>query len=203
MEPVDHGIGRSRGGLTSKIHLAVDGNGRPLSVLITPGNINDTIMMTTVLGQIRVRRAGAGRPRTRPERVLADRGYPSRANRVWLARRGIKVTIPDRADQHTHRPPRSPRRAATGLRPHHLPPPQRRRTRDQPAQELARHRHAQRQDRPQLPHRDLPGRHPHLATKRLDQHALARASGAMSRLPRGGRSAVFGMDCNSDWRADR
>lgn len=114
MEPVDHGIGRSRGGLTSKIHLAVDGNGRPLSVLITPGNINDTTMMTTVLDQIRVRRAGAGRPRTRPERVLADRGYPSRANRVWLARRGIKVTIPDRADQHTHR---ARRRARAGRPP--------------------------------------------------------------------------------------
>ena len=36
-EPVDHGIGRSRGGLTSKVHLACDGAGCPLSVLVGPG----------------------------------------------------------------------------------------------------------------------------------------------------------------------
>ncbi|MFZ4896499.1 IS5 family transposase [Plantibacter sp. Mn2098] len=41
-EPPDHAIGRSRGGLTSKIHLVADGRGRPLSMVLTPGNINDT-----------------------------------------------------------------------------------------------------------------------------------------------------------------
>jgi hypothetical protein len=40
--------------------------------------------MTAVLEDIRVPRAGKGRPRTRPDRVLADKGYPSRANRAWL-----------------------------------------------------------------------------------------------------------------------
>lgn len=34
-------LGRSRGGLTTKIHLAVDGRGLPLSIVLTPGNIND------------------------------------------------------------------------------------------------------------------------------------------------------------------
>lgn len=36
-EPADHAIGRSRGGLTTKAHLVVDGNGRGLSLLLTPG----------------------------------------------------------------------------------------------------------------------------------------------------------------------
>ena len=36
-EPVDHAIGRSRGGPTTKIHLACDGHGRPLSVVLTGG----------------------------------------------------------------------------------------------------------------------------------------------------------------------
>ncbi|MFF3249112.1 IS5 family transposase [Streptomyces sp. NPDC002870] len=36
-EPDDHALGRSRGGLTSKIHLACDGRGRPLAILLTPG----------------------------------------------------------------------------------------------------------------------------------------------------------------------
>ena len=66
-EPPDHGIGRSRGGLTTKLHLVCDGRGRPLGMMITGGNINDTSMMTAVLEDIRFPRAGKGRPRTRPD----------------------------------------------------------------------------------------------------------------------------------------
>ena len=101
-EPPDHAIGRSRGGLTSKVHLACDGRGRPLSWVVTGGNVNDTTMMTTTLGQICVPRV-TGRARQRPDRVLADKGYPSRANRAWLRRRGIATTIPERDDQIAHR----------------------------------------------------------------------------------------------------
>lgn len=72
-------------------------------MVLTPGNVNDTTMMAATIGQIRVPRAGAGRPRTRPERVLADKGYPSKANRAYLRGRGIKATIPDRDDQKQNR----------------------------------------------------------------------------------------------------
>jgi len=102
-EPSDHAIGRSRGGLTCKVHLVADGRGRPLSLVLTPGNVNDTTMMAATIERIRVPRAGAGRPRTRPERVLADKGYPSKANRAYLSGRGIKTTIPDRDDQKQNR----------------------------------------------------------------------------------------------------
>ncbi|MEU6883347.1 transposase [Streptomyces sp. NPDC046712] len=44
-------------------------------------------------------RLGSGRPRTRPDRVRADRAYASRKNRAYLRRRGIRCTIPDKADQ--------------------------------------------------------------------------------------------------------
>ncbi|WP_448262115.1 IS5 family transposase [Microbacterium aurum] len=103
LTPPDHGIGRSRGGLTTKLHLVCDGRGRPLGMMITGGNINDTTMMTAVLEDIRVPRDGKGRPRTRPDRVLADKGYPSKANRAWLRDRGIAATIPERDDQVAHR----------------------------------------------------------------------------------------------------
>ncbi|MGP5034505.1 IS5 family transposase [Brachybacterium alimentarium] len=103
IEPPDHAIGRSRGGLTTKLHLVADGRGRPLGMVITGGNVNDTTMMTAVLEDICVPRAGKGRPRTRPERVLADKGYPSKANRAWLRARGIAATIPERDDQIAHR----------------------------------------------------------------------------------------------------
>ena len=102
-EPPDHAIGRSRGGLTCKVHLVSDGKGRPLSWAVTAGNINDTTMLSTVLDGIRVPRLGPGRPRTRPDRVLADKGYPSKANRAWLRARGITATIPEREDQIAHR----------------------------------------------------------------------------------------------------
>ncbi|WP_349310644.1 IS5 family transposase [Microbacterium sp. MM2322] len=102
-EPPDHGIGRSRGGLTTKLHLVCDGRGRPLGMMVTGGNVNDTTMMTAVLKDICVPRAGKGRPRTRPDRVLADKGYPSKANRAWLRDRGIAATIPERDDQIAHR----------------------------------------------------------------------------------------------------
>jgi len=102
-EPPDHGIGRSRGGLTTKLHLVCDGRGRPLGMVITGGNVNDTTMMPAVLEDIRVPRDGKGRPRTRPDRVLADKGYPSKANRAWLRTRGIAATIPERDDQIAHR----------------------------------------------------------------------------------------------------
>jgi transposase len=55
------------------------------------------------LEQIRVPRHGTGRPRTTPDRVLADRAYTSKANRAYLRRRGIKATIPSKTDQDAHR----------------------------------------------------------------------------------------------------
>lgn len=68
-----------------------------------PGNVNDTTMLTETIERIRVPKIGLGRPRTRPDRVLADKGYPSKSNRAYLASRGIKATIPDRADQKQNR----------------------------------------------------------------------------------------------------
>lgn len=52
---------------------------------------------------IRVPRLGLGRPRVRPDHVLGDKGYSSKAIRAWLRRRGIPHTIPERADQARNR----------------------------------------------------------------------------------------------------
>jgi Putative transposase of IS4/5 family (DUF4096)/Transposase DDE domain len=74
-EPADHGLGRSRGGLTTKVHLACEQRQKPLSVVITAGQRGDTPQFQAVLGRIRVPRTGPGHPRTRPDRVLADKAY--------------------------------------------------------------------------------------------------------------------------------
>ncbi|MFJ7258255.1 IS5 family transposase [Streptomyces sp. NPDC098085] len=96
-------LGRSRGGLTSKIHLACDALGRPLAFTVTGGNTNDCTQFTAVMDAIRVPRLGPGRPRIRPDHVLGDKGYSSKATRVWLRQRGVGHTIPERADQIRNR----------------------------------------------------------------------------------------------------
>jgi transposase len=77
-------------------------------VVVTAGNINDCTMFTRVLTGIRMPRPGRGRPWTRPRRVLADKGYSTRAIREHLRRRGITATIPERADQQANRRRRGP-----------------------------------------------------------------------------------------------
>ncbi|MGW4271056.1 IS5 family transposase [Streptomyces seoulensis] len=99
----DHALGRSRGGLTTKIHLACDGRGRPLAVLLTPGQRHDGICARPLLERIRVPRFGPGRPRCRPDHVVADKAYSSRGFRAYLRRRGIAHTIPEKSDQQRHR----------------------------------------------------------------------------------------------------
>ncbi len=102
-EPGDHGLGRSRGGLTSKIRLAVEQRQRLLSVVITAGQRGDSPQFESVLEAIRVPRPGVGRPRKRPDRVRADKAYDSRGNRAYLRRRGIKATIPVPTDHVRNR----------------------------------------------------------------------------------------------------
>ncbi|WP_414080041.1 transposase [Streptomyces sp. KN37] len=94
VESADHGLGGSRGGLTTEIHLAVEQGQQPLSVLITAGQRGDSPQFEPVLDAIRVPRIGSGPPRRRPDRVRADKAYDSRRNRAYLRRRGIEATIP-------------------------------------------------------------------------------------------------------------
>jgi len=103
VEPDDHALGRSRGGRTTKLHLAVEQGQKPLSIVLTAGQRGDSPQFSVVLAGIRVPRPGGGRPRTRPDRVLADKAYTSKANRAYLRRRKIKATIPSKADQDAHR----------------------------------------------------------------------------------------------------
>jgi transposase len=58
-EPDDHALGRSRGGLTTKIHLACEQGQRPLSLLVTAGQRGDSPQFVAVLEGIRVPRIAA------------------------------------------------------------------------------------------------------------------------------------------------
>lgn len=102
-EPRDHGLGRSRGGFTTELHLAVEQGQKPMSIVVTAGQRGDSPQFEPVLARVRVPRIGLGRPRVRPNRVRADKAYASRKNRAYLRRRGIPCTIPDKADQARNR----------------------------------------------------------------------------------------------------
>ena len=77
--------------------------------MVTAGQAGDSPQFAAVVGGIRVPRCGPGRPRTRPERVLADKASSSRANRAYLRCRGIAATIPEQDDQAAHRRARGSR----------------------------------------------------------------------------------------------
>ena len=96
-------LGRSRGGLTSKLHLAVDGRGLPMVILLTAGQAGDNPQLLPLLDEISVARIGPGRPRQRPERVVADKAYSHPSTRAALRARGIAFTSPERTDQIAHR----------------------------------------------------------------------------------------------------
>lgn len=111
-EPDDHAIRRSRGGLTTKIHLAADARCRPLAFVLTAGPAGDAPVFAEVMARVRVPRR-RDRPRTRPDVVLTDKAYSSRTIRDHLRRRGIRAVIPVPADQPGHRL----RRGSRGGRP--------------------------------------------------------------------------------------
>ena len=62
----------------SKLHLAVEGSGLPLSLLVTGANTNDSTMFEALLDDIPPVRTPAGQRRRRPEKVHADKAYDHR-----------------------------------------------------------------------------------------------------------------------------
>jgi len=82
-------------------------------VLVSAGQANDAPVFEHLLAHLKVWRPSGGAPRTRPDRVRADRAYSSRAIRTELRRRGIAAIIPEPSDQIAHRK----RRGSRGGRP--------------------------------------------------------------------------------------
>jgi transposase len=92
--PVD----RARAG--SKHHLLVDATGIPLARTVTGGNRNDVTQLIPLVERVPAVRGKVGRPRKRPQRVVADRGYDHDTYRRELRRRGIGSDIARRQTEH-------------------------------------------------------------------------------------------------------
>jgi hypothetical protein len=83
VEPADHGLGRSRGGLTIKLHPAVEQRQKPMSIVITAGQRGDSPRFEVALGRVRVSRLGPGRPATGQGGSVPKGVRASRTNRAY------------------------------------------------------------------------------------------------------------------------
>jgi transposase len=81
-------IGRSRGGLTSKIHAVVDTNGLPVRLALTAGEAHDNRLADKLLSRLK---SGS--------MLLADRGYDADWIRAFVARKGALANIPPRCNR--------------------------------------------------------------------------------------------------------
>ncbi|BBX60021.1 hypothetical protein MSHO_53660 [Mycobacterium shottsii] len=95
-EPDDHAIGRSRGGLTTKIHALTDQLCSPVTLALSAGQAGDNPMLWPLLA---ARRSNS----YAPYRLLADKANSHDSTRAQLRRLKIAHTIPERSDQITRR----------------------------------------------------------------------------------------------------
>ena len=73
--------------------------GKPVSLVLTPGQQREATVFEQLMTGGVVKRPGGGRPRVRPKRVCGDKGYSSRKIRSYLQRRGIRYTIPRKRNE--------------------------------------------------------------------------------------------------------
>jgi transposase len=81
-------VGRSRGGLTTKIHARVDAKGRPVRLLISPGNDHDVAHADPLLDGLE---EGAV--------VIADKGYDADRVRARIKAQGARANIPNKSNR--------------------------------------------------------------------------------------------------------
>ncbi len=86
-------VGLTRKGKGTKWMVVVERHGLPLGFLLASANRAEVRLAEQTLDTICVRRP-RGRPRRRPEKLVADRGYDSRTFRRALRRRRIRMCIP-------------------------------------------------------------------------------------------------------------
>ncbi|KBB43467.1 transposase [Mycobacterium tuberculosis M1914] len=97
-EPDDHAIGRSRGGLTTKIHALTDQREAPVRIRLTAGQAGDNPQLLPLLDDYRNASTEYALGST-DFRLLADKAYSHPSTRAALRSKKIKHTIPERQDQ--------------------------------------------------------------------------------------------------------
>jgi len=83
----ERAIGRSRGGATTKIHMAADAHGNPIDFEITGGEVHDAKAAPNLIGKIKA-----------AENVIADKGYDSEVIREHIRQAGANPVIPRKSN---------------------------------------------------------------------------------------------------------
>jgi putative transposase len=86
------GLGRSRGGLSTKIHAAGDALGNPVRLIGTPGQRNDIAFAHALIDGFEA------------EATLADKGYDADHLVDRIAETGAQVVIPSKRNRKVKRP---------------------------------------------------------------------------------------------------
>jgi len=89
-----------RGRAGSKHHLLVDATGIPLAYTLTGGNRNDVTQLIPLLERVPAVAGLVGRPRQRPDAVVADRGYDHDKYRRLVRKLGVTPVIARRQTEH-------------------------------------------------------------------------------------------------------
>lgn len=79
--------------------VVADGAGLPLGSALAAASPAEVTLVDQTLQAIAVPRQGPGRPRQKPARLIADRGYDSDPLRAHLAQRGIELISPHRRNR--------------------------------------------------------------------------------------------------------
>jgi transposase len=82
--------------------VLVDGQGLPLGVRLESASPGEVTLAEATLAEVRVPQP-KGRPRQKPTRVIADRGYDSDPLRQRLKKRGIELIVPYRKNNQHRR----------------------------------------------------------------------------------------------------
>ena len=95
-------VGKTKRGKGTKWMVLVDGEGLPLGVRLESASPSEVTLAEATLAEVRVPRR-KGRPRQKPNRVIADRGYDSDPLRRRLRKRGIDLIVPYRDNNKERR----------------------------------------------------------------------------------------------------
>ena len=83
----DKAVGRTRGGLNTKIHTVVDGLGNPLYFQLSAGHVNDSEAAVDALSHLDISQSN----------VLADKAYGTNEILDYIQRRDSEYTIPHKS----------------------------------------------------------------------------------------------------------
>ena len=89
----ERAIGKSRGGSTTKIHIAADAHGNPIDFEITGGEIHDSKIAEKIIEKV-----------GKAEHLIADKGYDSEEIRELSRKAGMTPVIPRKSNSNKPNP---------------------------------------------------------------------------------------------------